>query len=735
MSAPVFRELGGIFQLHIATAEDLERIETLDKARWAATSAPVDAFLCDKAFLDYLDADKNGRIRLIEVREARRWLWARLRSRAAVERKSDALDLADLDPSCADTAPLTALAKHLLKLLGSDKATRIDLGQVRHFRAEYVKRFPNGDGIVTPEQIEDAAVKAAAEAVIGTVGGAPDLSGAVGVRSADVDAYVERVRAFVAWKASVTGSDAATILPLGDDTAGAAALVAELAPKLDQFFAQCALLALEAGAADRLAATPEQLAAIDVSDPAAIEAWLTRAPVARPVASAVLDLDGPLNTHYAASLRRLGAEVAPKLLGRDGPTTKLDPASWKALQAKVAPFQAWSAGRPAGIAADADGAALLAVVDGPAPDALRALAAKDQGVADDLVQFTNLEKLILYQRWLLEFANNFVSFPRLFSDDDLALFQKGTLIMDGRKMQLVLGVNDRGAHKKIAETSLFFLAYLDLVRKDGAAEVKDSVVAAVTNGVRGGIAVGKRGVFYDRDDVEWDAIVTDVSVQPISLWEAMIAPFLRVRDMIADRFTKLIESQAASAEGNLGAAADGAAATATPPPPAPAPAPAETGGGMQTMLIGGSIAFAALASAGAFVVNVVAGIDPLDALLAIVGIIVVVMAIFGVLGWLKLRRRDLSTMLEAGGWALNGRMRITQYMAEVLTQRPGLPDGAVRRRDAKRSRAGWLVVVVLVLVGAAAAVWWYDSSLFTALLPAPAAEAPAAPVPEVAPAG
>jgi hypothetical protein len=42
---------------------------------------------------------------------------------------------------------------------------------------------------------------------------------------------------------------------------------------------------------------------------------------------------------------------------------------------------------------------------------------------------------------------------------------------------------------------------------------------------------------------------------------------------------------------------------------------------------------------------------------------------------------------------------------------------------------------VLVLVGAAAAVWWYDSSLFTALLPAPAAEAPAAPVPEVAPAG
>ena len=41
MSSWVFRNYGLIDQYQIETAEDLERIDQLDKARWAATSAPV----------------------------------------------------------------------------------------------------------------------------------------------------------------------------------------------------------------------------------------------------------------------------------------------------------------------------------------------------------------------------------------------------------------------------------------------------------------------------------------------------------------------------------------------------------------------------------------------------------------------------------------------------------------------------------------------------------------------
>ena len=43
-----------------------------------------------------------------------------------------------------------------------------------------------------------------------------------------------------------------------------------------------------------------------------------------------------------------------------------------------------------------------------------------------------------------------------------------------------------------------------------------AIAAAVTAGVRGGISIGKRGIFYDRDNQEWDATIVDLIVQPIS---------------------------------------------------------------------------------------------------------------------------------------------------------------------------------------------------------------------------
>jgi hypothetical protein len=48
-----------------------------------------------------------------------------------------------------------------------------------------------------------------------------------------------------------------------------------------QFFAQCALVGAETGAAARLMATPEELAALDVKDPAAIAAFIANAKAAR----------------------------------------------------------------------------------------------------------------------------------------------------------------------------------------------------------------------------------------------------------------------------------------------------------------------------------------------------------------------------------------------------------------------------------------------------------------------
>ena len=84
-----FRSYGGVAQLHLRDASDLEAIEVLDEARWAATSVPTVQFNCDPGFLRFLDADGDGRVRLHDVREAQRWTWAHLAERSRLDLESD----------------------------------------------------------------------------------------------------------------------------------------------------------------------------------------------------------------------------------------------------------------------------------------------------------------------------------------------------------------------------------------------------------------------------------------------------------------------------------------------------------------------------------------------------------------------------------------------------------------------------------------------------------------------
>lgn len=698
----VFQRFGGVDQVLLRDPEDLALVDELDEARWAATSVPVHQISADPGFLTALDTDRNGRIRIEEVRAARAWLWSRLAGRSHLADRTETLLLADLATDERGRV-LRALADRLLAQLPEAPKDRITLAQVRRFADSYARTFPNGDGVVTPSQIPDPALAGFAHQVIDVVGGHADLGGDLGFRAADVDAFVARVGAFVAWRARER--DEATVLfPLGDATSDAVALVDALAPKIAQFFAQCTLLALEPNAGARLSSTPEQLAALDVSDAAAIEAWMRRAPLAPPHLSAQLPLVGPVNPLFAADLAALGATVAPALLGRDGPVASLSQPEWTTISQALAAHRAWVAERPAGVTDGADPAALRAVAEGPLPAAARALAAQDQDVASELVAFTDLEKVLLLQRWLFELANNFVALAALFDPNQRAMFDAGVLVLDGRRLDLCLRVPDKDAHRAIAEGSGIFLVYCDLdhTLPDGTV-LHGAIAAAVTAGTRGGIATGKRGVFLDPEGRTWDARVTDVIVQPVSVWEATVAPFERLRDAVASRLRGMIEHKAAEVESGAHTQATTASIPAAPAPaPAapPAPAPA-AGSALQGLLIGGSVAFAALGSALAFVMQTLASIEPL-ALLATVGSVVGALAGgSALLGYFRLGRRDLSALLEAGGWALNGRMRLSPWLGGRFTVRPGLPAGSEVRRIEPGHLGVWLA---LALVGLAVGV-------------------------------
>jgi hypothetical protein len=164
------------------------------------------------------------------------------------------------------------------------------------------------------------------------------------------------------------------------------------------------------------------------------------------------------------------------------------------------------------------------------------------------------------------------------------------------------------------------------------------------------------------------------------------------------------------------AAAAAPAAAPAPAPVAPAPAAAADAkkdgglGGMQSLLVGGGIAFAAIGSALAFALNTIASIKVASAVAAIVGVVGGIMLLSGFLGWLKLRKRDLSAMLEACGWAVNVRIYLSRRHSLRFTRVPPLPAGSVRElgivpkiaaEEEKRSLAPALLVTGALVCGVA----------------------------------
>jgi hypothetical protein len=106
-----------------------------------------------------------------------------------------------------------------------------------------------------------------------------------------------------------------------------------------------------------------------------------------------------------------------------------------------------------------------------------------------------------------------------------------------------------------------------------------------------------------------------------------------------------------------------------------------------------------------------------------VALLCMVLAISGpsmLIAWLKLRQRSLGPILDASGWAINGRMRINVRLGGALSQTAQVPAGAHRvPGDPFVERHGWawllggLAVMLTVLLVA----WRF--ALLNPLLPLP----------------
>jgi len=371
---------------------------------------------------------------------------------------------------------------------------------------------------------------------------------------------------------------------------------------------------------------------------------------------------------------------------------------WEVIRGKFGPYEAWMASK-AGSAVEKLGLARTKeILEGGSREAISKLLEADQALEAEVGSIAAVEKLVRCHRDLITLLNNFVSFRDFYGKDKLSTFQAGTLYLDGRACELCVLVADAGKHAVLAGMAKTYLAYCDCTRPGGA---KMTIAAAFTGGDADNLMVGRNGVFYDRKGQDWDATITKVVENPISVRQAFWAPYKKLVRLIEEQVAKRAAAAEAASDKKIGTAAT-SAANVDKAVPAKA--------GDQKKVDVGTVAAlgVAVGAIGTFltaVVGYVTGLFDLpfwQLVLAVVGILLVISTPSMLIAWLKLRQRNLGPILDANGWAINGRVRMNVPFGGSLTSVAALPKGAKATMDdpfAEKPAVWPKMVLFLILIG------------------------------------
>jgi hypothetical protein len=681
-----FFTAGGFDQVKLETGADLLNLDQLDQKLWVALACPTTGLeFCSKTAA-LIDTDKDGRIRAPELIAAVKWAGAMLKNPDDLVKGGDTLPFTAINDATPEGKQLLASAQQICANLGKKDAAGISVSDASDANKIFVNTTLNGDGVIIPESATDDVTKSVINDIIACMGSLTDRSGKAGIDQAKADAFFAECAAFEAWNQKAE-ADKANILPLGDATAAAAAAVRAVKSKVDDFFGRCRLAAFDARAITLLNRKEEEYLAIAAADLSISVSEIAGFPLAQVAPGKALPLKSGINPAHAAAVAALHANAVKPILGDK---TELTEADWAALLAKLGAFECWSAGK-AGAGVEKLGLSRVREILGSkAKENIAALIAKDKALAPEATAIANVEKLTRFVRDLHLLCTNFVNFRDFYDSGDPAIFQTGTLYLDQRSCTLTLPVEDAGKHAAMAGMAGAYLAYIDCMRK-GTGE-KRQVVAAFTNGDSDNLMVGRNGLFYDRKGRDWDATITKIVDNPISIRQAFWAPYKKLVRMIEEMAAKRAAAADAEADKKL---ASTATAVTTADKAKPEPKKVDVGA-VAAM----GVAFGAIGTAFAYFAGLFKGIAFWQLCLAVVGILLLISGPSMILAWMKLRKRNLGPILDANGWAVNSKAKLNVPFGASLTGIAKLPPGATISAVDKfgEKPSGWFGFAKFVII-------------------------------------
>ncbi|MBQ7062051.1 MAG: hypothetical protein IJM88_02020 [Bacteroidales bacterium] len=482
--------------------------------------------------------------------------------------------------------------------------------------------------------------------------------------------------------------------PYGDRTDAVIDAVNALKDKVSDYFMRCKLIAFNEACSEAVDVSVEKIQSLSEHNMAACADQIAAYPLARPNKEALLHLDDGINPAWQATFNtvRTGA------LAVDYPeAAAIDEQQWQGVVAKL----------------DAYTASL-------ADDKSAKIESFDKALADEDADIKLINKLLLLMRDFYKLLKNYVVFADFYTRDaaKLAVFQCGRLYIDQRCLDLCIKVSDMGKQAESATFSGLYLLYCHCVSKTKAAEM--DIVAALTDGDIEDLRVGKNAVFYDRSGQDWDATVTKIVDNPISVRQAFWAPYKKLWKFITDKINKNAAEKEAKQMDNLTAKADTATNNIGTAPAADAAAAPADAAAKKTPFDIAKFAgiFAAIGLALGALGAALAGLGSFlfakwyNIILLLLVIVVVVSGPSMFIAWTKLRRRNLGPVLNANGWAINAQVRINTAFGATLTSLAKYPMVKLPDPYADKKMAWWKKCLIwLVVLGGIFCALYFTNTL------------------------
>lgn len=499
---------------------------------------------------------------------------------------------------------------------------------------------------------------------------------------------------FLKNKLEVAQAEAAKIAaveaPYGADTDSVDANYQALDAKVRDFFMRSKLASFAQESTAALDVQVSRIEAISSNNLLDKTAEIASYPIARISDKAEIDLSAGINPAWSAQVEALKATALKDV-------TVLTEAAWAEIGAKLQAYKNYLA---SSTVSEAD-----IVLD------------------DATTHIQRVDKLLHLTRDFYTLLNNFVTLVDFYDLSKLSIFQAGTLYINQRSCDLCVKVSDTGAMAAGAASSGLYLVCCDCLNRKNGASMK--IVAAITVGDADNISVGQNCIFYDRQGTDWEAKVTSIVDNPISLGQAWWAPYKKFAKFVEEQIAKFAASKD-GAMNDMTSNLENKIQDAQKPAEAPAegeevpqPSIANSKEAGKAAASGFDIAkfcgiFAAIGMAlgyiGSFCMAVVTGFISLkwwQMPLSIIALMLVISGPAVFIAWMKLRKRNLAPVLNANGWAINAGAKINVRFGKTMTQLANFPHSASLKKADPFAEKGmslgakllWtLIVLVLILV-------------------------------------